>query len=154
MIYVSNYKKISSDQGHWNSLQLRELFIGKKFGIMGDGGYTFNVKDEKFRIIGINPYTKPKNSKGVIRELTEEEKKFNRKVSQTRVIAENTFSRIKNWGILSGKYRHYSPQRTFFIDPNTVFRTCCYLTQMQILKKPLRSLEWVHPSKKCSFLLY
>ena len=47
IIYISNYKKSNSDQGHWNNLGLRTLFVGKKFGIMGDSGYKFNKKKEK-----------------------------------------------------------------------------------------------------------
>ena len=147
IIYVSSYKKSSSDQAHWNSLGLRELFIGKKYGIMGDGGYKFNKKKEKWRIIGVTPHRTPPNG-----ELTEEQEIFNKKFSQTRIVVENTFSKIKNWGILSGKYRHYSPEKTFFVDPNMVFKTCCYLTQLHLRKIQLRNDKWIHPAKKKYFI--
>ena len=143
IIYVSSYMKSSSDQKHWNSLGLRNLFIEKKYGIMGDSGYTFNKKKEKWRIIGLTPYKEQPNS-----DLTDDEKIFNTKFSQTRVVVENTFSKIKNWGILSTKYRHYSPEKTFFINLNMVFKTCCCLTQLHLLKNPLRNDKWIHPSKK------
>ena len=113
---------------------------------MGDLGYTFNVKDEKCKIIGVTPHRKPPNG-----ELTEEEKTFNTKLSQARVVVDNTFSRTKNWEIVSGKYRHYSTDKDFLIDPNKVFKICCYLTQLHLKKIPLRDDEWIHPSKKKYF---
>jgi hypothetical protein len=45
IIYASYPLLGSSDQRHWNELNLRDLFENKKYGIIGDSGFTFNHKD-------------------------------------------------------------------------------------------------------------
>jgi len=47
------------------------------FGIMGDGGFTFNQKEDVTKIIGYSPYKKPKGG-----SLTVEEKNWNTKLSE------------------------------------------------------------------------
>jgi hypothetical protein len=42
ILYVSNPQIDSSDQHHWNCLQLQQLFVNKPYGIIGDAGFTFN----------------------------------------------------------------------------------------------------------------
>jgi hypothetical protein len=41
------------DKIYW--LTLIEIFIDKEFGIRGDGGFTFNIKDEEIVINGYKP---------------------------------------------------------------------------------------------------
>ena len=85
IIFLSKHQEGSSDQSHWNKLGLREKFIKKKYGIIGDAGYTFNRKEDNEKIIGFIPYKKPKKSKKNPNiKLTEEQKKFNRELSQKR----------------------------------------------------------------------
>src|SRR5699024_1698103 len=42
IVYCSPISKGAHDQRDWNKLNLREKLIGKKWGIMGDAGFTFN----------------------------------------------------------------------------------------------------------------
>jgi hypothetical protein len=45
LIFGSDPMIEALDQSHWNALQLREKFINKNYGVIGDGGFTFNHKD-------------------------------------------------------------------------------------------------------------
>ena len=60
IVYVSKYNRVPNDQSHWNKLGLRMLFERKGFGIFGDGGFHFNRKIGKTKIIGFTPYKKKK----------------------------------------------------------------------------------------------
>ena len=42
IIYFSPLHVGAHDQSHWNELELHTWFISKPFGILGDGGFTFN----------------------------------------------------------------------------------------------------------------
>jgi hypothetical protein len=60
IIYASDPLLGSSDQPHWNNLNLRGLFENKEYGIVGDSGFTFNHKDgnknrDEIPILGLNP---------------------------------------------------------------------------------------------------
>jgi hypothetical protein len=86
IIYTSDPLVGSSDQHHWNNLNLRQLFEDKKFGIIGDWGFTFNHKygEEKvgeIPIIGYTPQKRPRKGK-----LSRIQKKRNRRLSQFGVI--------------------------------------------------------------------
>ena len=161
IIFVSGFQKESSDQKQQNDSNVRKLFIGKKFGIIGDAGYTFNKKDEKDKIIGFVPYKKPKSTKEIKGELTKEQKEYNRQLSQARAVAENTFAQIKKWEIFSGKFRHFSSSKNNVFDVNQIFRICCLLAQKKLQLTPLRKNDWKHPSyfefffgKKNFFIIY
>jgi hypothetical protein len=45
IIYASDPLLGSSDQHHWNKLNLRDLFENKEYGIIGDSGFTFTYKE-------------------------------------------------------------------------------------------------------------
>ena len=77
IIYFSPLRIGAHDQSHWNELNLREAFKNKEFGIMGDGGFTFNRSEDEVKIKGYKPYKKPKGG-----SVTEEEKIWNRKLSE------------------------------------------------------------------------
>jgi hypothetical protein len=94
-IYFSKARVGGNNQSQWNEENLRDRFIGKLFGVMGDGGFTFNRKKDVVQIIGYKPH---RRKHGV---LTEDEAKYNRYLSQMRVIIENTISRIKQWRIFN-----------------------------------------------------
>ncbi len=71
LIFVSKPRMGAHDQSHWNELGLRDKFIGKSYGILGDGGFTFNRKNQ---------------------DLTEDQKEFNKQLSELRVVVENSIS--------------------------------------------------------------
>jgi len=81
---------------------LRSRFIDKNFAIGGDGGFTFNRKRDEVKINSYKPF---KANHGT--PLTEEQKKYNKHLSQMRVIVENTISRVKQWKICKGVFRHF-----------------------------------------------
>jgi len=102
IIFFSHARIGAHDQSHWNELNLRETFINKHFGIMGDGGFTFNRKTDSVQINGYKPFKTPRNS-----ALTPEQKKYNKHLSQMRVVVENTIARVKQWKIMKGVFRHF-----------------------------------------------
>jgi hypothetical protein len=89
IIYRSPYAKGAHDQREWNAFNVRSKFIGKQYGILGDGGFFFNRNDDTVKIKAAKPY---KREKG--RELTEDQKKFNKKLSQYRVVVENVIGQV------------------------------------------------------------
>ena len=113
-----------------------EFFPEKDYGIIGDGGFTFNKKGtkKKKQIKGLKPFRR--NSK-----YNEERKEFNRALSEIRVVIENVNRKLKDWRVLATKYRH-SLEEDSFIKFNEVFRVCVLLTQKKILEKPLRKSNW------------
>jgi hypothetical protein len=52
------------------------------------------------------PYRKPPNRKGVIRELSEEQKEHNARQRRERVGIEHTIRRLKVFALLSHRYRN------------------------------------------------
>lgn len=50
IIFFSPHRIGAHDQAQWNKLQLREQFVGKNFGVLGDGGFTFNRKKDMVNI--------------------------------------------------------------------------------------------------------
>jgi len=80
IIWYSPASLMHNDQSAWNHYALRSKFEDKTFGVVGDGGYTFNyVKKKKGRgpsegvavlkgrekdIIGFKPFPRPAKRKG------------------------------------------------------------------------------------------
>lgn len=137
ILYVSPHQDGAHDQAHWNKLNLRHFFENKSFGIAGDGGFFFNRQHDLIKIIGYTPFKRPPH--GV---LTDEQKLFNRRLSEIRVIVENVTSKLKDWKILRGTYRHYSKTKLNAIDLDLVVKVAAALTQLLIEKKPLRNEFW------------
>src|SRR5690242_17764361 len=50
IIYFSPIQVSTNDQKQWKSLGLHSLFLGKGYGILGDGGFTFNKATDPQRI--------------------------------------------------------------------------------------------------------
>jgi len=68
IIYTSDPLLGSSDQHHWNNLNLRDLFENKEYRIIADSGFAFNHKEgdenrNEVPILGLTPNKKPKNRK-------------------------------------------------------------------------------------------
>jgi hypothetical protein len=134
ILYVSPHQDGAHDQTHWNKLNLRRLFENKSFDIVGDVGFFFDRRHNLIKSIDYTQFKKPKH--GV---LTEEQKSFTRRLSEIRVIVENVISKLKDWKILRGTYRHYSKMKLNAIDLDLVVKFFVALTQLLIEKRPLRS---------------
>ena len=59
IIYSSRPHMFGNDQSCWNEENLRELFVGKTYGIIGDGGFYFNPQNinslDLAQILGYTP---------------------------------------------------------------------------------------------------
>jgi len=137
IIYVSKHRKGAHDQSHWNELDLRSRFIGKNYGIAGDGGFYFNRLKDTVPIIGYTPIKKQKNG-----SLTSEQKNYNRKLSELRVIIENVNSKFKDWKIFRSGFRHFSATKKNSIDIDLVIQVVGCLTQLLLEESPLRQPWW------------
>ena len=103
---------------------------------MGNGGFTFNLKDEEILIEGFKPHKKPKRS-----TLTNAQKRWNTKLSEVRVVVENSICVIKTFKILSGVFRHWRNGRGQ-INGNHILTICVALANRRIKRKPLRAADW------------
>jgi IS5 family transposase len=72
--------------------------IDELIQILGDSGYQGIIE---FHENSKTPVKKRKN-----RELTAEEKKYNRELSKTRIVIENVNRRIKRFKIMCDRYRN------------------------------------------------
>ena len=136
IIYFSPLRVGAHDQAHWNELQLRNWFIGKPYGILGDGGFSFNPDPTQPAINGKQPIRKPR--KGV---LTNEQKRYNHKLAEMRVVVENSIRAIKSFKIMSTVFRHWRYGQGQ-IDGNDILRVCVCLANRRIKKNPLRGPDW------------
>ena len=136
IIYHSPFRVGAHDQLHWNELNLRQRFVGKTFGIMGDGGFTFNRVDDEQRIIGYKPFKKPKNG-----ALKPDEKIWNTKLAEVRVVVENAIRVVKVFKILGGKFRHFRNGKGQ-IKEDDILTICVALANRKIKKTPLRCCDW------------
>ncbi len=76
IIYISPTDIGSCDQSLWNSLELQKKYENQPFGILGDGGFTFNRKDEETPILSVKPVKHPcKSKENKNPRLSSEEKK-------------------------------------------------------------------------------
>lgn len=140
--YISESLISSSDQHHWNQLKLRDLFVNKPYGVIGDGGFTFNPKsspnnESHVQILGATRTKRPPHG-----ELINEQKRRNRIISSIRAVVENTIAQMKNWKILATGFRHFSGSRKNQIDFELVVRVVAKLTALQIEHRPLRRKGW------------
>ena len=51
IIYLSPVDTGSCDQSIWNSKELRKHYENKEYGILGDGRFSFNQKNDTVKII-------------------------------------------------------------------------------------------------------
>ena len=103
---------------------------------MGDGGFTFNIQSEEEVIHGFKPHKKPKQG-----TLTSAQKKWNTKLSEVRVVVENSIRVIKTYKILGGVFRHWRNGKGQ-INGNHVLTICVALANQRIKKKPFRAADW------------
>ena len=77
IIYHSPLQVSVHDQAQMNELNLCKKFIGKEYGIMSDGGFTFDRVGGEEPIHGYKPHKKPKEG-----SLTYAQKSYNTKLSE------------------------------------------------------------------------
>lgn len=92
--------------------------------MMGDSGYQGIQHDHR----AVLPDKKPKGG-----ELTDQQKARNRRVSQARVVVENTICQLKTFRVLAHVYRHDRAEH------NAIFRIVAALTNRRIRRQPLRT---------------
>lgn len=145
LIYASEPLQGSSDQHHFNKLNLRLQFVNKEYAIMGDSGFIFNLKGcpEDQLINAYTPIKKKPNQ-----ERSEEEKSYNRRLASVRVVVENVIARLKKWRILKGVYRHFSPSKNNQIPMELVVRVVLKLTAADLKRSPPRPAKWSPSSLK------
>jgi hypothetical protein len=145
IIYYSPLRIGAHDQSHWNELNLRQAFVGKQFGIMGDGGFTFNRELDVERIKGFKPYKTPKNG-----TLNDDQKIWNRKISEVRVVVENAIRAVKSYKILAGVFRHWRYGKGQ-INGDNILTICVTLANRRIKRNPLRHDNWTASDWKVAF---
>ena len=91
--------------------------------IMGDSGYQGIQPDHR----AVLPDKKPKGG-----ELTDAQKARNHRVSQARIVVENTIAQLKTFRVLADRYRH--PRSSH----NQVFGIVVSLVNQRIERRPLR----------------
>jgi hypothetical protein len=145
VVYSSDPMIGSQDQQHWNTLKLREKFINKSYGIIGDGGFTFNHKNkqDEIPIRSAVPNRRPK--RGSLRK--QKQKQENLETSQYRVIIENVNRRLKGWRIFRETYRHYSMCDNSQLDLSIIIRATILLTVFYNQHHPLRRVGWKPETK-------
>jgi hypothetical protein len=148
LIFGSDPMIGANDQSHWNALQLREKFVNKNYGVIGDGGFTFNHKDGEKRfgeipILNAVPHRKPRKGK-----LNENQKLENRVTSQYRVVIENLNRRLKGWRIFSETCRHFSLIDNNQIDIQLLTKAILLLTAFYNKYHPIRKEGWKPGSAK------
>ena len=144
IIYCSKTSRKLNDQALWNELNLRDLFLDKEYGVMGDGGFFFNRKKDNKEIRALKPTPKPRKKKGEqAATLSNQQKLKNSVISTYRVVVENTIGHVKRWKILSGVFRHYTATKDDqVIDIADVLAVCATLTNKKLKRNPLRKEGW------------
>ena len=140
--YFSPLRVGAHDQAHWNELGLRETFLGKAYAVIGDGGFTFNRQSDNQQIRGYTPHKRPQGG-----SLTPEQKDYNKKLAQMRVVVENTIRRVKVWRIFRGTYRHWR-NGTGQINGNEILTIAAVLSNREIHRSPPRKADWVAPDRR------
>ena len=136
IIYFSPLRIGAHDQSHWNELELRKWFIGKPYGILGNGGFTFNPDPTEPAINGKKPFKKPPHG-----TLTLDQKRFNQKLSEMQVMVENSIAAIKSFKIMSTVFRHWRYGQGQ-INGNDILRVCVCLANRRIQRVPLCAPDW------------
>ena len=78
-----------------------------EFKVWIDLGYLGFATDYKTLALNI-PYKKPRKSKAQpTPTLSDEQKVYNRTVSQTRIVIEHVLASVKHWSILTVKFRNH-----------------------------------------------
>jgi hypothetical protein len=95
--------------------------------MMGDSGFQGIQRQHR----AVLPHKKPKGG-----ELTQEQKDYNHRVSQVRVVVENTIAQIKIFRVAAEVYRHARE------GYNAIFCIVAVLINRRIRQRPLRCATW------------
>lgn len=109
-------KKLYDESGVGDQLDDEEA-------MMGDSGFQGIQRQHRTAL----PHKKPKGG-----ELTQAQKDYNRRLSQVRVVVENTIAQIKTFRVVAEVYRHARE------GYNTIFRIVAVLINRRIRQRPLR----------------
>ena len=101
-LYFSPLCVGAHEQAHWNEIGTQNWFLGMKYGIMADRGFSFNQKRDSMEIISTTPHKKKCGQ-----SLTPSKKDYNQKLSETQVTVENSILHLKVWKILKKKCCHW-----------------------------------------------
>ena len=75
--------------------------------------------------------------------MTPEQKIYNKKLSEMRVVVENSIERVKKWKILKGTYRHWRMGKGQ-IDGNNVLTIATVLFNREIKRSRWCGPLWIH----------
>jgi DDE superfamily endonuclease len=101
-------------------------YLDEDEAMMGDSGFQ-GIQHQHPAIL---PHKKPKAG-----ELTDDQKKYNRRVSRVRVVVENTIAQIKTFRVMAEIYRH---DREGYHD---LFQIVAVLVNRRIRRRPLRHVS-------------
>ena len=134
IIYASEPYTPPHDQKQWKELNLRERFVRKPYGIIGDSGFFFNPSYVAYSINGFTPYRSSKKH-----PLDEEQKAFNKKLHSLRSVIENTNAVLKSFRIFKQTYRHHHPDGQGPVPFSIVIPVVASLANLKIKASPLRT---------------
>jgi len=113
-------KKLYDESGVGGKLEADEA-------MMGDSGFQGIQLGHR----AVLPHKKPKGG-----ELTQAQKEYNRRVSQVRVVVENSIAQIKLFRVTAEVYRHARENH------NGIFQIVAALVNRRIRRHPLRRVAW------------
>lgn len=137
IIYRTPLYPGACDQTIWNVEKMRERFVGKDYGIVGDRGFWFNRNQDTEEIEAYRP-----NTYRGAHEPTQEETRFDRSVSSIRSVVENTFAFLRRFSVLDGVSRHYTPEACDTEMFERVLTVVVGLANRALKKNPLRPDGW------------
>lgn len=140
-VYLSDAENVHHDQRAFIDQGIRDLYVGKGFGVLVDGGYFPNRKNPpegEVPIFAAKPYTVFKKRGG----LTENQILFNTQLSKRRVIVENFFSRLKKYYVVGTKYRAYSANASSALSLTKLVNILVNFVNENIVDNPLRAEGW------------
>ena len=124
----------------WSATNLCQRFVGKKYGIMGDGIFTFNRKKDQNMIIRKTQFT----NKTLHQRLSDEEREHNKNLAGMRVEVEHFFDRMKTFAVFDTKYRHffrYGLHKLGFSNCDSYNSQTCLLENSKISSIPISFLK-------------
>lgn len=137
IIWISPTFRGAHDQRDFNRVPVRDWFVGKDYGLLADAGFTLNRTFDQLKIKGLTPKKRKRGQR-----LSAEDKLYNTRISQYRVIVENSIGQLKAWRVLKGVYRQHRESEHMHIALDDVLYVSAVLTNMRLEKKPLRAPGW------------
>lgn len=127
-----------NDQTVWNIHRMRDDWLNPAYGVIGDGGFTFNRITDKTLCYGLKPHQK-KSKKVALKGWKQTE---NWAISHFRVPIEQTFGRLKQWRILRDRFPFRQDCRT----PTVLLDDALHIVVEQV-NEEVRRAPWNVPSR-------